>query len=289
MVVMRGRSARPTPVPRPRPQKRIEDVLEQVRRGAAVGAVAKGVIDQVKRAARSQPVRPAPAPSSAPSGASSWDGLGFWRLSLGLGMGKFMLVQPPFKPDQAAGDTRAVESSSFAGLGLEIRPLSFWRFFADVAGHSHSTKAATQGKLAYAVDVPGLSTAVFPDSDVYYRMDTSTFRLGTRFSLPFDRVEPWVGGGMAWYSWKAMLTDASRSLDYGSDAGLAWGLEAHAGVDFKFGSRPRWIVTPFYEYGAQLVGPRFADLGGSGKVWKDHAGTWVEAPQRVGLMLGVEW
>jgi hypothetical protein len=231
----------------------------------------------------------AEARAEEPKKPAVWTGLEFWRVYLGLGLGKFMPVEPAFKPNAGAGDTRAVESSSFAGLGFEIRPISFWRFFADINAHSHETKVANQGDQAYAVELPGVTTAVFPNSDVYYRMDTTTYRLGTRFTLPFRRVEPWVGGAMAWYSWKAMYTDTDKSINYGQDSGLEWGLEAHAGLDIKFGTRPLWILTLFYEYGAARVAPWMQNLGGTGSTWKDHYGTWVEAPQRVGLMFGVGW
>jgi hypothetical protein len=198
-------------------------------------------------------------------------------------------VQPAFKPNAASSDQRCIENAGFAGLGVDVRTRLRWlRIFGDWTAHQHSTLAARLSQTATAVNVPGLASLSFPDSDLQYRMNTHGFRLGLKASLPLRIVEPWIGGGLGAYYWQAEYSDSQRTVTYGDDKGWAFGATALAGIDISIPLSWGFIVfTPFAEYGTPTVYPQVADIAGTGATWKDSFGTPAMMPWRFGLGLGL--
>jgi hypothetical protein len=205
-----------------------------------------------------------------------------------LGAGICWACMPAFKPDANSSDERCIDANGFAGLGIEGRPFSFWRFSLDWTAFSHHTKAADQLTPAYGVNLPGVTTIIFSDSDVQYYMDTNALRLGTKFSVPLPYIEPWVGGHIGLFFWKAEYRDINHTMTYGDDSGTAFGLDAAGGVDFKFSTgRILWIITPFYEYGGPIVFPVVKDIADTGVDWHDVKGTPAVIPSRFGIAFGI--
>jgi hypothetical protein len=218
------------------------------------------------------------------------DKLGDIWLYMPIGVGKHQgTIKPAFKPNAETADIRYIESSAFLGLGLEARMPARWlRVSGDWTYYTHRTKAADQNKLAPKVDLPAPSTASFPESDVYYQVNTHAVRLGLKASLPNSRIEPWVNGTVGAYVWNAEYLDGARELTYGNDTGLEFGGTVGTGIDFHFPqAHSVFTVTPFIEWGAPIAHPKINDIGGFGQTWKDDYGTLVAPESRMGLQLAI--
>lgn len=214
------------------------------------------------------------------------------ELHLPLGWSKHeTLVQPPFKQTASTNDQRPIEFAGFTGLGLEIRQARWLRWDFDWIAYSHRTKAADLNIPAIKVNVPGApSTALFDESEAYYRMNTHEFRVGIKASAPLGSVvEPWVSASYGAWIWSAELSDLDRAITYGEANGVAFGGSVGLGVDFHgaFGNGLGWTVTPFVEWGAPQVNPEFKDVAGLGVDWKDSFGTPVAVPARAGIQFGI--
>jgi hypothetical protein len=214
---------------------------------------------------------------------------GIW-LYMPIGIGKHLgTVEPAFKPDATVSDIRYIESSAFVGLGLEARlPAPWLRLFGDWTYFTHRTKAADQNKAAPKVGLPAPSTALFPESDVYYQMNTHAFRLGLKASLPNRFVEPWIDGTVGVYSWSAEYLDGTREFTYGADQGTAFGATAGTGIDFHFAQAHSVLtITPFLEWGAPTVNPKITNIADIGQDWKDDHGTITAPESRFGIQFAI--
>ncbi len=209
-------------------------------------------------------------------------------LYLPLGGGNCVAVQPAFKPNPGTADCRCIESSGFVGLGAEMRVARWLRVFGDWTAYQHKTKAADKGVPAPLVNVPGGGNVLL-DTNAFYVMETQGLRLGLKASLPFPHVEPYVGAGLGKYFWSAQYMDSDRSVTYGDDKGVAFGVTGLLGVDFTFnyGQSGVFRVGPFVEVGAPVVNPRVKDIAGLGVEWIDTVGTPVMLPVRYGILFGV--
>ena len=213
----------------------------------------------------------------------------FW-LYMPLGVGKHQgSIKPAFKPDDTVADIRYIESSAFLGLGIEARmPMPWLRFSGDWTYFTHRTKAADQNKLATKVDLPAPAQASFPDSDVYYQVNTHAFRVGAKASIPGVHVEPWINGTLGAYVWSAEYLDGARELTYGNDTGVAFGGTVGTGIDFHFPqAHSVFTVTPFVEWGAPIVHAKIDDIGGFGQTWNDPYGTLVAPESRFGIQFAI--
>lgn len=277
----------PAPMPGPAVAKGRRLRSNTAKAGLGAAAVFAGASTTRRSVAVSKPAQTFYGPQR-PIQKRPWNKLSDITISIPIGGGPCVPVQPAFKPEAASMDRRCIDSAAFAGLGLEGRTRLRWlRIFGDWTAHQHSTLAARSSKTATAVDVPGLLTLSFPESDVQYRMNTQGLRLGLKVSLPFPIVEPWVGGGLGAYYWQAEYTDSGREIGYGGDKGWAFGATALAGVDFSVPtSWGLFVFTPFVEYGTPTVNPLVVDIAGTGANWKDNFGTPVMMPWRAGLGIG---
>jgi hypothetical protein len=214
---------------------------------------------------------------------------GIW-LYMPIGVGKHLgTVEPAFKPDPTVSDIRYIESSAFVGLGLEARLGAPWlRSSLDWTYFTHRTKAADQNTPAPKVNLPAPAIAVFPDSDVYYQMNTHAFRWGLKASLPNRFVEPWINGTLGAYVWSAEYLNGTREFTYGSDQGVAFGATAGMGIDFHFAqAHSVFTLTPFVEWGAPTVHPKITNIADTGQDWSDDYGTLVAPESRFGLQLAI--
>jgi hypothetical protein len=136
--------------------------------------------------------------------------------------------------------------------------------------------------------MPGPPDASFPDSDVYYQMNTHAFRLGLKASLPTRFIEPWINGTVGAYVWSAEYLDGTRELTYGADQGVAFGATVGTGIDFHFPQAHSVLtITPFLEWGAPTVNPKITNIADMGQDWKDDHGTITAPESRFGLQLAI--
>lgn len=185
------------------------------------------------------------------------------------------------------------------GFGVEIdfRPSRNIAFFFDITAHSWKFQVAREGSRSesdWVFEQNGYTTRYTGtfNRDVYFFMNTTIARIGTRYIFPLsEKMEPWVGLGYGFGAWTGNFLTTDKKSTYGNDSGNGLSLSYLAGIDFHvtplMDENSGFLLTIFIDVGSPVAKPiEINNLFYDGWTWESTAGEHAILPYRIGIAIG---
>ncbi len=179
------------------------------------------------------------------------------------------------------------------GLGMDFLITKNIALFLEGSINSWKLLLAKENEYSYGqwvAEATNYNTAVVGPftMDTYYYTNSTNLRLGLRYIIPFNRIQPWIGGGVILSSWNSTIGNRKLDLKIGTqDSGLAYGISFSGGIDILFSSL---IIRIYTEYGSPIANPEISGLlkdPYSSASFKNTQGEYTTAPYKIGVAIGI--
>ena len=155
------------------------------------------------------------------------------------------------------GQSHPVKSLGF-GILMQMKVSKNISLFLDGNTYNYNILIGEQGKPVTSAwtlgegsthwDEPGAPQTLAVNNlqtDVYFDMQGTGFRLGGKYYLLNKKIRPWVGAGFGFYEWEVNYCNKEKDKTYGNDRGFVTGITVLGGIDFE--PIPGIIITTFID------------------------------------------